>query len=328
MHASYILNFRYKLQKRYRRLNEADQDQFFYAMRRFWAFFDQEPILRGVAEELSAGCAEAGASVERIFKQEVLEGSTEEESAALGYGVLRRFAEQDDQLAFIGLVSDHDSHAGSLDEFRTRYLRPFYDYLDERLDDRNFVLFALVRYKWLCEWFERNALFNLWTENPQRGEKTLALHLYRNLFEQGIDFQIEPWSISGEADMVASQTSEHPLIADAKIFNPEKSKGGSYIRQAFHQIYRYTCDHNQPIGYLVIFNTSEKQLSFDLKNESQPVPRITFNNKTVFFLQIDIFPHPESASRRKPGERINLTEQEIIEGFSILPRVDVDQSAL
>jgi hypothetical protein len=328
MQASYLQNVRYKLQKRYRRLNEANHEQYLYALVRFWAFFDQEPILRGVAEELSAGCAEAGASVERIFKRELLEGSTEEESAAIGYGVLRRFAEQDQPLRFFELVSNRANYAESLDEFRTRYLRPFYDYLDEHLDDRNFVLFALVRYKWLCEWFERDTLFNLWTQNLQRGEKNLALHLYRSLFEQGIDFQIEPWSVSGEADMVASQTSEHPLIADAKIFNPEKSKGGSYIRQAFHQIYRYTCDYNQPIGYLVIFNTSEKQLSFDLKNESQPVPRITFNNKTVFFLEIDIFPHPEPASRRKPGERINLTEQEIIEGFSIPLRLDVDQSAL
>jgi hypothetical protein len=295
---------------------------------RFWAFFDQAPILRAVAEELSARCPEAGGSVERIFKRDHLEGSTEEESAAIGYGVLRRFAEQGKQLTFLHLVSTHGNYAELLDKFRTRYLRPFYDYLDEHLDDRNFVLFALVRYKWLCEWFERDALFNVWNQNLQRGEKTLALHLYRNLFEQGIDFQIEPWSVSGEADMVASQTSEHPLIADAKVFNPEKSKGGSYIRQAFHQIYRYTCDYNQPIGYLVIFNTSEKQLNFDLKNESQPVPRITFNNKTVFFLEIDIFPHPESASRRKAGETINLTEQEIIEGFSIPLRVDVDQSAL
>ena len=60
--------------------------------------------------------------------------------------------------------------------------------------------------------------------------------------------------------MVSLQQSNDPLIADAKIFNPEAGKSKSYILRGFHQLYQYTCDYNQSIGYLVIFNTSQTPL--------------------------------------------------------------------
>ena len=60
--------------------------------------------------------------------------------------------------------------------------------------------------------------------------------------------------------MVSVQVGDERLIADAKVFGPETGKG--YIGQGFRQVYQYTCDYNQAIGYLVIFNTSEKQLNF------------------------------------------------------------------
>ncbi len=80
-----------------------------------------------------------------------------------------------------------------------------------------------------CEWFQRTKLYEAWLENTQKGEKILALHLYEYMHDQGVDFSIEPTSASGEADLVSAQTSDEPLIADAKIFNPAKSKGKNYI---------------------------------------------------------------------------------------------------
>jgi len=155
-------------------------------------------------------------------------------------------------------------------------------------------------------------LFTIWSENPSRGEKLLGLKLYEFLFSEGIDIHVEPWSASGEADMVGSQDGEERLVADAKIFNPEKSKGATYVVQGFRQIYQYTADYNEPIGYLVIFNTSKRQLRFAISYAADPLPRVVVNNKTIFFVVIDIYPHEASASKRSQSEIVEITEAQIL----------------
>ena len=89
---------------------------------------------------------------------------------------------------------------------------------------------------------------------------------------------------------MAAQNSEDPLIADVKIFCPDKSKNKSYIIQGFRQIYQYTLDYNEPFGYLIIFKTSDRDIKFSLQDSTQKTPLINYNNKTIFFFVIDIFP--------------------------------------
>jgi hypothetical protein len=314
MQGNYLQNVRYKLQKRIRRLNGAHFDQFLIALKQFWVFFESHPILAAVRDELLAKFPDLASDVEKLFQGEDLYGVNEAVTAAMGYEVLKRFAAQDHPLFYTKLaaVAHTAEYAGKLDTFRQLYLEPFYEYVDEHLDDRNLILYSLERYKRTCEWFERDRLFRMWSAETQRGEKLLALDLYRYLFEQGIEFHIEPWSASGEADMVATQASENPLIADVKVFNPDKGKGKSYVIRALQQVYTYTCDYNQPLGYVVIFNTSGSQLRFALASPAQPVPRVLFNNKTIFFLAIDIFPHSEPASQRKILETVEITEEELV----------------
>jgi hypothetical protein len=253
MQAQYLQNLRYKLQRRIRRLNASEGQTFYFRLKEFLAFFDGQPILVALAAELVAKCPDCSASVERIFSHELLFGETEIESAAIGYSVLRRYGAGSDPNAHLALIDITNSNSdGWLEQFRTLYLEPFYEYIDEHLDDRSFVLQTLLRYKHACEWFRRSRLYTLWQEDTRRGERLLALDLYEYLHERGIDFHIEPWSASGEADMVSLQQSNDPLIADAKIFNPEGGKPKSYILRGFHQLYQYTCDYNQSIGYLVI----------------------------------------------------------------------------
>jgi hypothetical protein len=155
-------------------------------------------------------------------------------------------------------------------------------------------------------------LYALWNSDTQRGEKRLALKLYEYLHSQGIIFTIEPKSASGKADLVSSQISSEPLIADAKIFNPEKGKSAPYILKGFRQIYQYTSDFNEPIGYLIIFNTSDKQLRFVLASNTDLLPKVVVNNKNIFFLVIDLYPHETSASKRPQPDVIEITEQQIV----------------
>ncbi len=168
-----------------------------------------------------------------------------------------------------------------------------------------------MKYKHKSEWFRKDELYNLWTENTQKGEKLLALNFYEYLHDNGIEFYIEPSSTSGEADLVSAQSTGDRLIADAKIFNPEKNKGKSYIIDGFRQIYDYTLDFNQPSGYLVIFKTSEEELKFTFANYSQQTPFVQHNSKTIFFIVIDIHQYSESASKRGKLKSVEITENEL-----------------
>ena len=152
----------------------------------------------------------------------------------------------------------------------------------------------------------------MWENNQQIGEKLLAKNLYEYLYDQGIDFFIEPASISGEVDLISSQNSDDPLLADIKIFNPEKSKDKRYICNGFNQVYTYTLDYNESFGYLVIFNTCETDLRFSLSNQEISTPFVLHNNKTIFLITIDIFPYSKSASKRGVLKTIEITERELI----------------
>lgn len=305
MESQYLQNVRYKLQRRIRRLNEADHNQFLYRLKRFFTLFDSTPVLAGVAEELLAAFPDTSSTVEKIYNHQPLVGITEAEEAAIAYGVLRRYAAQDN----VFVLPPHFSHS-DMNEFRAAYLTPFSDYVDEHIDDRDFVLFTLLKYKHRCEWFRRTELYKRWEEDSRSGEKQLALDLNEYLFEQGVEFQVEPASASGRADIVAAASSDFPMVADAKVFKP--GGGKAYLIQGFRQVYQYACDHNQPFGYLAIFNVSDCQLRFAAASVGVPVPYVTCNNKTIFFLEIDIFPHAESASKRKSADVLEITQEEIL----------------
>jgi len=296
MESQYLQNIRYKLQKRVRTLNGAELELFLYRLKAFWVFFDESPLLTALARELLARAPDLQETLDRLKRGERLYGRTEAESAAMGYGVLREFAAQDNpDSLFSWQVSSGDDDA--LNGFRTTYLEPFYEYLDEHLDDRQYVLHSLLRYKRVCEWFRREELYSLATSESRHGEREVALRLYEHLYALGLEFTIEPHSASGEADMVAIQDgSNEPLIAEVKLFDPAASRGKPHLIRGFHQVHRYTCDYNEPIGYLVIFNTSERPLRFALKEAADPVPRVLYNHKTIFLVEVDIFPHALPAS--------------------------------
>jgi len=155
-------------------------------------------------------------------------------------------------------------------------------------------------------------LYKTWSDDTARGEKRLARNLYEYLHDQGLEFSIEPASASGEADLVSSQNSNEPLIADAKIFDTGRGKGKAYLVKAFQQVYRYTVDYTQPFGYLIIFKTCADDLKLALTNSEQKTPSAVYNNKTIFFLVIDIFPYEMPASQRPALRAIEITEAELV----------------
>ena len=315
MNAEYIQNLRYKLQKRVRKLNSTEYQVFHFLLKQFWGFLKNYSVFEGILEYLERRYSQMETEAKKIIEGDALVFDNELENVAVSYFVIKKCVESDNQMieVDVGRKYCHESkHNDALEYFKSIFLETLYEYLDEQLDDQSAILALLRRYKHKCEWFQRECLFNLWQSNTQRGEKYLALNLYEYLYDQGLDFTIEPSSASGEVDLIGAQKSDDPLIADAKIFNPDNGRGTGYIAKGFNQIYQYTLDYNEPFGYLIIFKTCENDLKFVLSNQTQSTPFVIHNNKTVFILTIDIFTHETSASKRGTLKAYEITEKELI----------------
>lgn len=196
--------------------------------------------------------------------------------------------------------------------FTESFVDPLVNFILDEIGDASNVLYLLERFKVKVEWFRRQELHDLYIENTQVGETSLDMELRAGLFDGGVDYPFsQPASPSGRADVVALLDSDDPLVLEVKVYDPERNKGKSNIRQGFHQITRYAQDYSKSVGYLVIFNCSNKQLVFNLDDstESEFPPRVPYAGKTFFLIPIDAHPDIASASIESPANRDEITSQ-------------------
>jgi hypothetical protein len=317
--SSPITNLKYKLQRRFSNLGSADVHQFIAELKRFMNFVDSDTVLSATAKEIESAYPTANPEPPEIQYAGLdpdcsTGGSTHLENAAIGLAACRRVFSanrSDAYIQYVGMQSN-GSLQTYINAFIEQYVRPFYEMLAEEIDDSDVVLAELIHAKRLIEWFRRDSFYNTYATQTQTGEKKLGWKLYELLFERGVEFSIEPASISGEADMVASQATRNPLVADIKVFDPEKGKNSTYIRKGLRQIHTYTHDYNVPLGYAVIFTPTAKRLTLDLPAD-QGIQKWQADGKTIFLVQIDIFPHDKSASQRPTPETETLTLAELDE---------------
>jgi len=269
------------------RIMSSGVDDFLSLSKQFFDFVDKTPILKAVIAELLARNQQArqdlAAAKSRIY------GETAEEAATIGYLIWQSYAKQNDvhefyRSAFRG-YGDLDE---SLGRYRDWYVEPLFEYLDEKLDDANIVLALLIRYKQKVEWYRRDEVLDIYRKDTTRGEWNLKQLMFEFLFDQGLQFQVEPVSASGEPDVVSLEGVQHHLIGEVKIFDPDGSRGKSYIAKAFAQAHKYAHDYNEPVAYLIVFNISKKQLRVELPSSPDGIPRFELNNKTIFFITIDL----------------------------------------
>lgn len=320
MYAGYIQNLRYKLDKRVKRLKSTDWHAFHFSLKQFWGFLKSYPIFMGILEDLERSCPYMESDSEKIVREfKVIQVDDELKNAALSYFVIKKCCEEPSTQVEMKIGATYlnegirnNNENVMLEQFKVSFLDSLYDYLDEAIDDQRAMLDFLTRYKHKCEWFQRDNLYELWSSNTSRGENSLAYCLYEYLHDQGLEFFIEPSSVKGRIDMISLQKKDDPLLVEIKIFSPEKRKGTSYIAKGFNQIYQYTLKFNKPFGYLVIYNVSGKDLRFGLNKVEQSFSFIMHNNKTIFFIIIDIFPHEKPPSKRGLLETIDITEENLI----------------
>ena len=311
-----------KLRKRVSRFGCADEpDTFRGKLAQFWQFFDRQDMFLGIMEDLLARFPCIDDVVKCIYEGKFNKWpETEEETAAIGYCVLRRLVDQPDQdiqklSPAVGALLHRPPVTPGILDLSTQgvlelFFHPFCDYVDEQLDDQRIMLALLRRYKHRSEWFNREELRNL-AAKTRVAEKCLALDLYRYLYDQGIDFHLEPSSMSGKIDLIAAQNTDDPLLLDAKVLDDKRGK--SYIRKAFNQIYDYTQKYNEPFGYLAIYQTTSRELVFSLKLLDR-TPVVIYNHKTIFLLTIDVSPWDQPPSERPLPERVEITENDLLGG--------------
>jgi hypothetical protein len=318
MDSEFIQALRYKLQRRVRRLNSTDYQLFHFSLKQFWGFLQKSIVILGIIEDLKARFPTQDKEVEPMFSEKHGDGgllwSDEDEHTAASIFIIEKCVKSDNQMIEVNIgqkYSDASNYNEILESFKDNFLETAYDYIDEKLDDQRLLLGLLRKYKQKCEWFQRHHLYELCIQHTEIGEKILANHLYEFLHDQGIQFSIEPQSVSGEADLVSIQSGEDAIVADAKIFWPEKGKNISYLCKGFNQVYLYTTDYNEPFGYLVVFNMSGKDLRFSLENYSLNFPFVVHNAKTIYFITIDLFPYETSASKRGKAESYIISEADL-----------------
>jgi len=309
MDSQYLQQQRFLLQKRVRRLNSCGHQLFHSAFVQFWNYLLVHPLFAGVLAKLDAEAPSHSDDIAPLVKNRtgIPVFEREEDALAFTFRLLQYCAAQpvdgsrgpEVNVGF-ALTQPREFNV-ALDSFRDAYLEPFYEYLDESLDQQAAVLSLLLKYKRKVEWFERKQVAEL----ASRGERTLAEHLYAYLFDQGLSFHIEPQSASGEADLVAPE-----LVLDAKVFDGDR-RSLSYIKSGVNQVLTYARDFHQTVGYLVIYRICPADLQFSVERSDSLVPFVSIAGKTLYLMVIDICDYGASASKRGTLKAYHLLEQDL-----------------
>jgi hypothetical protein len=308
MDSAYLQRVRFQLQKRFRRLNSCPVMLFHSSLTQFWNYLHGQTITAGILAKLDTEAAKYSEELETLHNRHDMSiFETEREQFHFTYRVIQ-YCVGEPLSHHMGpeekigrALSSSSKRSEALDAFREHFLEPFYEYVDDALDQQGAVLSLLVKYRHKVEWFEREGLRQL----ASGDERQMAKHLYAFLFDQGLEFHIEPQSVSGEADLVAPE-----LVLDAKVFDGAR-RGLTYLASGVHQVHTYARDFNQEVGYLVIFKTCPETIDFTFSSAGQLAPYVTVGGKTIYLMVVDICDHGASASKRGPM-KVYSVEQEFL----------------
>lgn len=327
---------RYLLQARVRRVKSCPTPLFRSTCLHLLDWLQRHPILGAVVSELRVISAQfdAGIAVALGYLHEeanandlqVMRGASVAEHAALCWRVLDTIARADirddpSEEIYLRIFSTilHGSWTGTeedwVDRLRDIAVESLYDFVDESIDSRNAIMGLLIKYKQRSEWFHRERLRAMAREGVERrrpGEESLAVDLQEYIFDQGVDFSIEPTSASGEADLVLRDVDRSYIVLDAKYIRAgaSPSEFKDKIARGLHQVARYCHDFHEPTGYLVVFIEDTKMPRLPVES-SDGFEYISVKGKHVYYIPVVIADAP-SASRAGKAEEIDITEGDII----------------
>lgn len=303
---------RYELQVSKERFLRYDCRAFNDELRLFFDFLHTKPLFNGLIEELRLNLPNFKTIyADMVANQRIILPKTEKERVRLCLSFLEYCINEgkEDEAFQIGIALGHLTEPK--DFFIQQFFTPFYEYLNQHIEDVGAVLYIIEKFKLRSQWFERERLFNLYNSDTSTGEAKLDKSLREFLFDNGIEYPFSsPLSDSGRADIVASLHTPDPVIIEVKVFDGS-NRGRNHIRKGFRQINEYITDYSKDVGYLVIFNVCDKDLRFSLSSADKP-PRISSSNKTVFIIDVDIYHDILPASQRPQLEVYEITEAQLV----------------
>ena len=282
-----LYNLRAQLQERRNRLYKIRFEEFENELGQLLEFVESNQYLRALVTRLKAEDAIGfeqwltGLEGERFIRLP----RTEVGRAKVCYGLLLKCAhdpEEREALNWAHNLSHETNHDRALREFIEAVVDPFVNYLHDRIDEASNVLYLIQRFKVRAEWFQQSELHQAYKSDTKRGEASLDKALRQSLFDGGVDYPFsQPASPSGKADIVAALGSNDPLVLEVKAFDPARSKDKGHVKQGFHQVLRYSEDYNESVGYLVVFNCSDRHLSFGPSGgaEAESPPRLIMQER-------------------------------------------------
>lgn len=307
---------RYELQVKKDRLFRVDFRALVDELKLFFDFLEKHPVLHGLLEELRTNMPNFDEWYKKMTAgRRIFWPSTEEERVRLCLAFLEHCINSGVEDEPIHIAMNTGYHGRSVPDaalfFLEQFFMPFYEYLDQHIEEYSSVLYLIEKFKLRTQWFERKRLYDWYNEDVSKGEAILDGLLRQFLFDNGIEYPFStPASSSGRADIVASLHTPDPVIVEVKVFDGV-NRGRSHLRQGFRQVHDYMTDYNKNVGYLVIFNICNKDLQFRLTNPDKP-PRVHLNNKTIFLIVVDIYHDLHPASERPQLELYEIKEDELV----------------
>lgn len=190
-----------------------------------------------------------------------------------------------------------------------------HQFLDERLDARNAMMAVLLKYKHRSEWFRRRRLREVAANGLEArapGERSLAVDLQEYIFDQGVEFSIEPTSASGEADLILREVDGRHVVIDAK-FIPDGASPSAVkkkLASGFHQVARYCDDFQEPAGFLVVYLGDLRTPRLSL-TEQDGFRFLLVKGKLIYYLPISIA-DSGSASRSGQASEIDVPSEDLL----------------
>ncbi len=318
------------MQTRKSRVFRADRSTFLLELRGFFDFLRTKPMLRGLIEELHFGGTEFTKDDILLLGPNI--PSSEIQRVKHCLRVLDYFVMlEENQLTefvvrFCYRISGIDTGLGkgdvratAINLLRDTFFLPFYEYLDEHIEDYGIILYILQRFKFRTETFDGEHIYTLYKSDPKRSESLLDKEVRKFLFDQGVDYPLStPLSTSWRSDLVADLHTDDPLVLEIKILDLERGYDRSYIRKGFRQIYDYANDYNKNVGYRLIFNASEVDLNFNLRSKSEP--KIELNGKTFYIVVVDIYPDTVPSSKKVKLKPYTIEESFLVSEEGLDPQ--------
>jgi len=188
-------------------------------------------------------------------------------------------------------------------------LKRLYYYLLDQLDTQLLNYQILIRYKTKCEWYSRDKLrdvINLENEKVEKGKKKVRRiedllwpDMAEFLFAEGL-YPTNMRMGNQIADFVSlastdSRAKIEPMVAECKVLQEKISKKQvtQKCKNGINQIIEAMGRSNQDVGYLVMYNLTEKVIKFPTD--------LFYNNKNkkIFIIDIDISETPPSEKKGK-----------------------------